>query len=168
MSSRNFEKPIKIQGRRKVITKKMIEDSQAVTKSNAEASRWLGVNYLTYRKYAKIYGLFEGHLNQRGVGIKKGYGKYRQPLDELLSRDRKTRLTKRYLKKRLVEENWVEEACSSCGYNEMVMTKDKVALLVDYIDGNTRNTKLENLRLLCPNCYLSYNGHMPSSGQFYK
>ena len=168
MSSRNFEKPIKIQGRRKVITKKMIEDSQSVTKSNAEASRWLGVNYLTYRKYAKIYGLFEGHLNQRGVGIKKGYGKYRQPLDELLSRDRKTRLTKRYLKKRLVEENWVEEACSSCGYNEMVMTKDKVALLVDYIDGNTRNTKLENLRLLCPNCYLSYNGHMPSSGQFYK
>ena len=91
MSSRNFEKPIKIQGRRKVITKKMIEDSQAVTKSNAEASRWLSINYLTYRKYAKIYGLFEGHLNQRGVGIKKGYGKYRQPLDELLARDRKNK-----------------------------------------------------------------------------
>ena len=99
MSSRNFEKPIKIQGRRKVITKKMIEDSQAVTKSNAEASRWLGVNYLTYRKYAKIYGLFDQHLNQRGVGIKKGYGKYRKPLDELLSSNRKIRLTKRYLKK---------------------------------------------------------------------
>ena len=168
MSSRNFQKPIKIPGRRRVITKKMIEDSQLVTKSSAEASRWLGVNYLTYRKYAKIYGLFEQHLNQRGVGIKKGYGKYRQPLDELLSRDRKTRLTKRYLKKRLVEENWVEEACSSCGYNEIVMTKDKVALLIDYIDDNTRNTKLENIRLLCPNCYLSYNEHMPSSGQFYK
>ena len=168
MSSRNFEKPIKIHGRRRVITKKMIEDSQAVTKSNAEASRWLSINYLTYRKYAKMYGLFEGHLNQGGVGIKKGYGKYRQPLDELLSRDRKTRLTKRYLKKRLVEENWVEEECSSCGYNEIVMTKDNVALMIDYIDGDTCNTKLENIRLLCPNCYLSYNGHMPSSGQFYK
>ena len=168
MSSRNFQKPIKIAGRRRIITKKMIEDSQLVTKSSAAASRWLGVNYLTYRKYAKIYGLFEQHLNQRGVGIKKGYGKYRKPLDELLALDRKIRLTKRYLKKRLVEENWVEEACSSCGYNEMVMTKDNVALLIDYIDDNTRNTKLENIRLLCPNCYLSYNGHMPSSGQFYK
>ena len=168
MSSRNFEKPIKIQGRRKVITKKMIEDSQAVTKSNAEASRWLGVNYLTYRKYAKIYGLFDQHLNQRGVGIKKGYGKYRKPLDELLSSDRKIRLTKRYLKKRLVEENWVEEACSSCNYNEIVMGKENVALLIDFIDGDNDNTKLDNIRLLCPNCYLSYNGHMPSSGQFYK
>ena len=168
MSSRNFEKPIKIQGRRKVITKKMIEDSQMVTKSNAEASRWLGVNYLTYRKYAKIYGLFDQHLNQRGVGIKKGYGKYRKPLDELLSSGRKIRLTKRYLKKRLVEENWVEEECSSCSYNEIVMGKDNVALLIDFIDGDNDNTKLDNIRLLCPNCYLSYNGHMPSSGQFYK
>ena len=168
MSSRNFEKPIKIQGRRKVITKKMIEDSQMVTKSNAEASRWLGVNYLTYRKYAKMYGLFDQHLNQRGVGIKKGYGKYRKPLDELLSSDRKIRLTKRYLKKRLVEENWVEEECSSCSYNEIVMGKDNVALLIDFIDGDNDNTKLDNIRLLCPNCYLSYNGHMPSSGQFYR
>ena len=168
MSSRNFEKPIKIQGRRKVITKKMIEDSQAVTKSNAEASRWLGVNYLTYRKYAKIYGLFDQHLNQRGVGIKKGYGKYRKPLDELLSSERKIRLTKRYLKKRLVEENWVEESCSSCDYNEIVMGKDNVALLIDFIDGDNENTKLDNIRLLCPNCYLSYNGQMPSAGFFYK
>ena len=100
MSSRNFEKPIKILGRHKIITKKMIEDSQAVTKSNAAASRWLGINYLTYRKYAKLYGLFEGHLNPSGVGIKKGYGKYRKSLDEILDGKKKGRLTKSYLKKR--------------------------------------------------------------------
>ena len=168
MSSRNFEKPIKIHGRRKVITKKMIEDSQAVTKSNAEASRWLGINYLTYRKYAKMYGLFEGHLNQKGIGIKKGYGKYRKPLDELLSSDRKVKLTRRYLKKRLISDCCVEEECSSCGYNEIVMGKDSVALLIDFIDGDNENTKLDNIRLLCPNCYLSYNGQMPSAGIFYK
>ena len=51
MSSRNFQKPIKIPGRRRVITKKMIEDSQSVTKSNAAAARWLSVHYLTYRMY---------------------------------------------------------------------------------------------------------------------
>ena len=63
MSSRSFEKPIRIPGKQIAITKKMIEDSQAVTKSNSAAARWLGVHYLTYRKYAKIYGLWERHLN---------------------------------------------------------------------------------------------------------
>ena len=168
MSSRNFQKPIKIPGRRRVITKKMIEDSQSVTKSNAAAARWLSVHYLTYRKYAKMYGLFDGHLNKEGVGIKKGYGKYRKPLDELLSLDRKVKLTKKYLKKRLVEDGWAEEACNSCGYNEIVIDKDRVALLIDFIDGDNDNTRLENIRLLCPNCYLSYNGHFPSSSTFYR
>ena len=74
----------------------------------------------------------------------KNYGKYRKPLDELLSSERKTRLTKRYLKKRLVEENWVEESCSSCDFNEIVMGKDNVALLIDFIDGDNDNTKLDN------------------------
>ena len=168
MSSRNFQKPIKIPGRHSAITKKMIEDSQAVTKSNAAASRWLGIHYLTYRKYAKIYDLWEGHLNQAGYGIKKGYGKYRKSLDELLSSDRKVKLTKSYLKKRLIVDSWTEEECNSCGYNEIVMTKDNVALLIDFIDDNSSNLVIDNIRLLCPHCYLSYNGRFPSSMEFYK
>jgi hypothetical protein len=168
MSSRNFQKPIKIPGRHQAITKKMIEDAQEQTKSNSEASRWLGINYLTYRKYAKLYGVWEQHLNQKGVGIKKGYGKYRKSLDELLSTTRKVKLTKGYLKKRLIQDGWVQEECSNCGYNEIVMTKDNVALIIDFKDGDSSNTTLDNIRLLCPNCYLSFNGRFPSSGDFYK
>ena len=150
MSSRNFEKPIKILGRHKTITKKMIEDSQAVTKSNAAASRWLGINYLTYRKYAKLYGLFEGHLNPSGVGIKKGYGKYRKSLDEILDGKKKGRLTKSYLKKRLIGDGWTQEECNSCGYNEIVMAKDKVALLIDFIDDNSSNLVIDNINFTVP------------------
>ena len=168
MSSRNFEKPIKIPGRHRAVTQKMIEDAQSQTKSNAAAARWLGVHYLTYRKYAKLYGIWERHLNQSGFGIKKGYGKYRKPLDELLSLDRKVKLTKKYLKKRLIGDSWAEEECSSCGYNEMVIGKNTVSLLIDFIDDNNDNTSLENIRLLCPNCYLSYNGRFPSSTEFYR
>ena len=40
----------------------MIESSQENTKSAMEAARWLGVSYATYRKYAKMYGIFENHL----------------------------------------------------------------------------------------------------------
>ena len=67
-----------------------------------------------------------------------------------------------------MEDGWAEEACNSCGYNEIVINKDGVALLIDFIDGDNDNTRLENIRLLCPNCYLSYNGHFPSSSTFYR
>ena len=100
MSSRNFQKPIRIKCHRLVVTKKMIEDAQSQTKSNMAAARWLGVSYLTYRKYAKMYGLFENHLNPAGVGIKKGYGKWLKPLDEILDGSKKYRLRPAYIKKR--------------------------------------------------------------------
>ena len=41
-------------------------------------------------------------------------------------------------------------------------------LSVDFEDGNHKNFKIDNLRLLCPNCYLSYNGRFPSSKTFCK
>ena len=34
---------------------------------------------------------------------------------------------------------------------------------IDFKDGNHENFKIDNLRLLCPNCYLSYNGRFSSS-----
>ena len=83
-------------------------------------------------------------------------------------KDRKVRLGLGYSKNRLVDEGWTQEECSSCGYNEMVIGKDSVALRLDYIDGDVTNNHLDNLRLLCPNCFLSHNGHMPSSERFYK
>ena len=71
-------------------------------------------------------------------------------------------------RERLLKEKWVEEECSSCGYNEIIIGKESVALRLDYVDGDVTNNTLENLRLLCPNCFLSHNGHMPSSERFYK
>ena len=36
------------------------------------------------------------------------------------------------------------------------------------IDGDTKNCKIDNLRLLCPNCYLSFNGSFSKSKLFCK
>ena len=45
---------------------------------------------------------------------------------------------------------------------------NKVCLSIDFQDGNHDNFKIDNLRLLCPNCYLSFNGRFPSSKTFCK
>jgi hypothetical protein len=41
--------------------------------------------------------------------------------------------------------------CSICGWGERNPHTGKVPLHVDQIDGNARNNRPENLRLLCPN-----------------
>ena len=78
-------RPLKIPGRRKVLTKNMIVDSQKNTKSASEAARWLGVSYNTYKKWAKYYSIFEQHLNQAGFGVKKGWATYKIPIDDIIS-----------------------------------------------------------------------------------
>lgn len=45
----------------------------------------------------------------------------------------------------------VEYKCSSCGIDEWL--NNPITLHMDHIDGNPRNNKLDNLRLLCPNCH---------------
>jgi hypothetical protein len=42
--------------------------------------------------------------------------------------------------------------CCVCGWAEINQTTGQVPLVADHIDGNWRNNKEENLRLICPNC----------------
>ena len=55
------------------------------------------------------------------------------------------------LKNRLVKEKLLEYKCVECGIFEW--NKKEICLQLDHIDGNSHNHKLENLRLLCPNCH---------------
>tara|TARA_Y100000004_G_C8904682_1_gene408111 strand:- start:532 stop:1032 length:501 start_codon:yes stop_codon:yes gene_type:complete len=164
-----IEKPLNIPGRRKVLTKNLILKAQENTNSAAEASRWLSVSYNTYKKWAQYYNIFEQHKNQEGVGIKKGWASYKVSLEEIFNG---RSLPKRYslstLKNRLIEEGYALEECSNCGYNEVNMVTGRVCLSLDFIDGDKENKKLDNIRLLCPNCYLSFNGSFSKSKSFCK
>tara|TARA_Y100000310_G_scaffold197556_1_gene197636 strand:- start:677 stop:1189 length:513 start_codon:yes stop_codon:yes gene_type:complete len=162
-------RPLKLPGRKIIITKRMVEDAIRSTKSQSQAAKWIGVSYNTYKKYAKFYGLWENHINQAGVGIKKGWGAYRISLDEILNGRKVSSLyTKAFFKRRLIEEGYLQEECSICGWNESKLTDKKICLSLDYIDGNSDNKSLDNIRILCPNCYLSNNGFFHSSTSFCK
>lgn len=43
--------------------------------------------------------------------------------------------------------------CMECGWGEVNPTSGKVPIELEHIDGNSDNNRLDNLKLLCPNCH---------------
>lgn len=55
------------------------------------------------------------------------------------------------LKKRLINEGVFENVCLQCGIS--VWNGQELILHLDHINGMPNDHRLENLRLLCPNCH---------------
>ena len=55
------------------------------------------------------------------------------------------------LKKRLLKEGLKENKCDICSITEW--NGKELLIQLDHIDGNSHNHKLENLRMVCPNCH---------------
>jgi 5-methylcytosine-specific restriction endonuclease McrA len=54
------------------------------------------------------------------------------------------------LKRRLLAKGLLQRRCSECGLTDW--RGAPLALVLDHINGDPRDHRLENLRLLCPNC----------------
>ena len=121
-----MRKPIHIPGRRMVLTKNMILESQKNTKSASEASRWLGVSYNTYKKWANYYNVFEQHKNQEGKGIKKGWASYKINIDDIFDGKVKSNYSLSTFKNRLIDEGYFQEECSVCSWNEERIIDKKI------------------------------------------
>ncbi len=55
------------------------------------------------------------------------------------------------LKRRLLEEGILKNECSECGQEEL-WNGQKLVMVLDHINGVNNDHRLENLRMLCPNC----------------
>ena len=145
----------------KALMESEIKEAQGKARSAMEAARILGESYNTYKKYAKLYGIFEDLKNPEGVGIQKGFnikkGKY--SLDDILKGEYPDYPVWK-LKRRLISNGYMLEKCNECGFEERRLTDHKVPLVLDHMDGDRTNHKYDNLRMLCLNCSFLINGNL--------
>lgn len=126
--------------------KPIIEEVVNTSMSMAEAASKTNMNRKTFFKYAKLLNLFIP--NQSGIGIKKKMPI--TPIKEILEGKHPQYQTYK-LNKRLIKENYKKHECEIC--KNQIWNNLPIPLELDHIDGNPYNHKLQNIRLICPNCH---------------
>ena len=135
------------------LTKGQIEWANKQTLSAMASARILGVSYNTYKKYAKLYGIFEHQLNQAGKGIPR----YREDMYAVKLSDIFSNKHPNYphwkLQQRLIKHAILVQVCSNCGYDEIREVDLKGPFLINFLDGDYKNMHQDNITLLCYNCF---------------
>lgn len=113
--------------------------------------REAGGNYEQIKKYIRELSLDKAHFKGRGwnAGL-IGIGKPRLSLEQILVKNSSFQSFK--LKKRLFTAKLKKKTCEICGWAEE--TQDGyLPLELDHVNGDRHDNRLENLRILCPNCH---------------
>lgn len=138
-----------------------IKAVQDISNSAAEVARKLNVSYNTYKKYAKLYGILERCKCVDSSGIPKVHNPYRgkYPLEEILMGMHPGYSPSR-LKIKLLKSKLKLSECEICGFSEPRITDGKIPLVLAFKDGDRSNHVLENLEIVCYNCYHNTHGNL--------
>jgi len=114
-----------------------------------------GGNPNTLKKIIKEYGLDETTLNINRSNLLRQNAinthiKTKKSLEDILDNKCSYNSSSKLLN-RLIKEGIKEYKCEECGI--ISWNNKKISLQLHHKDGNCKNNKLENLKILCPNCH---------------
>lgn len=109
-----------------------------------------GGNRNTIKKWIKIKNLDTSHFF-----IERKSSSKKDDSDIFIENSKTDR---RIIKNRLYNEGLKGRICEMCGQDENWFGK-KISLILDHINGINDDNRIENLRILCPNCNSTLDTH---------
>ena len=139
-----------------------LESAVKKSRSIRQVLQYLGLkeaggNYTQIKKYIDVFNIDTQHFTGRSwnKGTTRDFRPV-TPLEKILVKN--SIFQSHQLKKRLFVVGLKKPFCEECGWAQESLD-GRVPLELDHINGNRRDNRLENLRILCPNCHSLKSTH---------
>lgn len=141
-------------------TESQLREAVAASTSYAEALRRVGLrpaggNHGTIRKYVGLWKIPIDHFGSRRGPYPRG-GRSPVALDAVLVEG--SSYSRSVLKRRLYEAGLKHPVCELCGQGEMWHGR-RMSLVLDHVNGSATDNRIDNLRIVCPNCNATLDTH---------
>jgi hypothetical protein len=120
-----------------------------------------GNSFKVLQKYVGVWGIPVDHFDRYATTRARGKNR-RVPLEQILTTGRP--FSRGALKARLYDEGYKARRCELCGQGEE-WRGPRMALILDHVNGVPDDNRLENLRIVCPNCAATLDTHCGSNAR---
>ena len=138
------------------VPKNRIEWAIENTNSMKAAARELHIAFNTLKKYAKMYDIWAPNQGDKGNTKPKVDKMWNVQVHDIFAGEYPD-YPHWKLQKKLLHEGYLEQKCSSCGYDKYRDSDLSSPLLIHFINKDSTDMRLDNLLLLCYNCYFIKN-----------